>query len=85
LVARANAAAKEIPQQRDPRGRQIPHIIDLKGTAENFLYEAKNYLRDLLELLRIAYGCKLKNASDFAKDEGDSDVVSAGHLFQKRR
>jgi hypothetical protein len=85
LVARANAAAKEIPQQRDPRVRQIPHIIDLKGTAENFLYEAKNYLRDLLELLRIAYGCKLKNASDFAKDEGDSDVVSAGHLFQKRR
>ncbi len=77
LVTRANVAAEEIPKQRDARVRQIPHIVDLKGTAENFLYEAKNYLRDILELFRTAYSCKLKNASDFAdlKDDGDSNVV----------
>jgi hypothetical protein len=70
-------AANEVREQHDPRVRQIPHVIDLEGTAERFLYEAKNFLRDLLQLFRIVYKCELKDASDFTnlKDKGDSNVV----------
>jgi hypothetical protein len=82
LVARANAAMEELPKQRDPRVRNVPHVIDLQATAENFLYEAKNFLRDLLELFRVAYDCDLKDASDFTNfdDSGNSKVAdwSAG-------
>jgi hypothetical protein len=67
----------ELQKLQDPRIRQVPHITELQGIAEGFLYEAKNFVRDLLGLFRIVYGCKLKNASDFAdlKRQGESNLV----------
>jgi len=61
----------------NPRIREVPHIVGLQGIAEGFLYEAKNYLRDLLEIFAIAFGCKLRDASALAdlKGEGDSALV----------
>jgi hypothetical protein len=59
LVKRANEAAEAVQAQKDKRVREVPNVIGLQGIAEGFLYEAKNYLRDLLNLFRIVYGCKL--------------------------
>lgn len=58
-------------------GMQVPYVTELEGLAEQFLYDAKNYLRDLLGIFRIAYGRSLKDASDFAdlKGKGESVVV----------
>lgn len=77
LVTKANTAIEEVQQQGDPRIRHVPNVVGLQGIAEGFLQEAKNLLRDLLEILRIAYGCQLRDASDFTnlKDDGDSKVV----------
>jgi len=59
------------------RARQVPYVVDLQGICETFLYEAKNFLRDLLQLFQILYRCKLKDGSDFADlpGKGASNVV----------
>jgi uncharacterized protein (DUF433 family) len=77
LVKRANEAAEAVQAQKDKRVREVPNVIGLQGIAEGFLYEAKNYLRDLLNLFRIVYGCKLTDASAFTnlKGDGDSELV----------
>jgi hypothetical protein len=79
LVNRANEAIEKVPPpQNDKRVREVPNVIGLQGIAEGFLYEAKNYLRDLLNLFRIGYGCELTDASAFAnlKGDGDSEIVT---------
>jgi len=79
LVNRANEAIETVqPPQNDKRIREVPHVIGLQGIAEGFLYEAKNYLRDLLNLFRIVYGCELTEASAFTnlKGDGDSEIVT---------
>lgn len=55
-----------------------PHVIGLEGLAEGFLYEAKNYLRDLLKFFEVVYGCTLHDASDLAdlKGKGQSNLVT---------
>lgn len=55
---RANLAA-------DPRSFEVPFVIGLTGHVEDFLYATKNYLRDLLGIFQIAYGCKLEDAKVF--------------------
>ena len=79
LVAKINSTVEaQRAVQRDKRIREVPHIVGLQGIAEGFLYEAKNYLRDLLNLFRIGYGCKLTDASAITnlKGNGVSDLVS---------
>jgi hypothetical protein len=79
LVSRINSSIEtQQPPQNDNRIREVPHVIGLQGIAEGFLYEAKNYLRDLLNLFRIVYGCKLADASAFTnlKEDGDSELVT---------
>jgi hypothetical protein len=51
----------------------VPHLIGLQALAESFLYETKNYLRDLLELFTITSGCTLRKASALADPKGDGD------------
>jgi hypothetical protein len=81
LVDRANEAVETVRSkspQNDKRIREVPHVIGLQGIAEGFLYEAKNYLRDLLNLFSIVYGCELTDASAFTnlKGDGDSEIVT---------
>lgn len=79
LVAKVNSAVEAQPVvQSDKRIREVPHIVDLQSSTESFLYAVKNYLRDLLNLFRIVYGCKLTDASAFTnlKGNGVSDLVS---------
>jgi hypothetical protein len=79
LVQKANSSieAKQALQNHE-RIREVPHIVGLQGIAEGFLYEAKNYLRDLLNLFRIVYSCELTEASAFTnlKGDGDSELVT---------
>jgi hypothetical protein len=67
----------EREKQKAARIRSVPHVIDLQGSVESFLYEAKNYLRDLLQLFVILYGCPLKDGSDFTdlRGRGQSNLV----------
>ncbi|MER8857409.1 hypothetical protein NKI09_07095 [Mesorhizobium sp. M0757] len=44
----------------------IPFVVGLDSLVESFLYDGKNFLRDLLNVTRIAFGCKLKDARAFA-------------------
>jgi len=66
---------KEADERRDqfkpPRGGdvsvEIPQIPNLKAECENFLYEAKNYLRDLLKLVNLLWGTEYEDASEWVK------------------
>src|SRR3954453_1108994 len=48
LTTALKAAIMEFGPAPDSRVINVPHISGLKSEVENFLYEAKNYLRDLL-------------------------------------
>jgi len=72
-----NESVNSIMRQNDPRIREVPHVIGLDGLVEQYLYEAKNYIRDLLQIFEIVYGCDLKDASAFGdmKNEGEGGFV----------
>src|SRR5215469_8345823 len=50
--------------QSDPRLMRLPHVIDLDQKLETFLYEAKNFLRGVVQLFELFFGTRLANASD---------------------
>lgn len=70
------SAENEQKQQQDRRIRAMPHVVGLQGEVEPFLYETKNYLRDLLNLFRIFFGFNQIVASQFydVKGNGESQV-----------
>jgi len=77
LVAKVKEGLREHGPHDKARSRNAPHVIGLQEAVEDFLYQAKNYLRDLLILFETVYGCPLKEASAFAdlKAKGDSDLL----------
>lgn len=64
--------------QNDGRVRGMPHVVGLQGEVESFLYETKNYMRDLLTVLRIFFGFNKMAASQFydVKGNGESRVAA---------
>jgi hypothetical protein len=58
---------------------QIPHVYGLDRDADNFLYEAKNFLRDLVNLVvkKFHPGINCSDASCLfdAKGNGDGDLI----------
>lgn len=56
----------------------MPYVVGLEGEIESFLYETKNYLRDLLNLLRIFFGFNKIKASQFydVKGNGNSRLTN---------
>ena len=56
----------------------LPHIIGLEGDAENFLYEAKLFLRDLTGLINAVFGTKFGQASDYysAKSKRNGKIAA---------
>jgi hypothetical protein len=48
-----------------PAGRWPTQILE--EDCHNFLYEAKNYLRDLLKVFNLLYGTQFKEASEFSR------------------
>jgi aspartyl-tRNA(Asn)/glutamyl-tRNA(Gln) amidotransferase subunit B len=76
LVQKMAGSVEKLPKEQNPQIRQVPQVIGLQKIAEGFLYDCKNFLRDLLGLFRIAYDCNLNEASAFAdKGEGESEIV----------
>jgi len=77
IVRLANESVATGTKQNNPNIREVPHVIDLEGLVGQFLYEAKNYIRDLLLLFKTVYGCDLRDASAFAdmKDKGAGEFI----------
>jgi hypothetical protein len=78
IIQLMNESVSNLKNQSNANIREVPHVIGLEALVGQFLYEAKNYIRDLLQLFEIIYGCGLKDASAFAdmKNRGDGDFVS---------
>jgi len=72
LNAALQTAVEEVPPSVDSRIMPVPHLIGLRGEVETFLYEVKNYLRDLLQILNIFFSTKFKEASVLYDPKGQS-------------
>jgi len=60
-----------------------PYLIDLEREAENFLYEAKNYLRDLTKVLNAFHGSDFNKASDWYDPRGKGQGKVSRWLIDK--
>jgi len=62
---------------------EVPQIARLEQECHNFLYEAKNFIRDLLQVVNHLYGTSFEEASEFfrAKKGGQSLVEFAEKTF----
>jgi hypothetical protein len=56
---------------------EVPQIARLDEECHNFLYEAKNFIRDLLQVVNQLYGTTFKEASEFfrARKKGSRSLV----------
>lgn len=77
LVSSLKTTIGECEFKEDGSSRYEPHVIGLKEEVETILYEAKNYLRDLLGILHVYFGYKCDEASYLydAKGKGRSPLV----------
>jgi hypothetical protein len=50
-----------------PTAVNFPYILRLGEESENFLYETKNYIRDLLKVFNLLYSTNFKEASEFSR------------------
>jgi len=63
----AEAAAKYKPPAAPNAPVEIPQIDRLDADCHNFLYEAKNYIRDVLYVVNKLYDTSFSKASEFSK------------------
>ncbi len=77
LVRALNTTIGECGFQEDGTSKYSPHVLGLEGEVETVLYESKNYLRDLLGILKIYFEYDCDEASYFydAKGKGASRLV----------
>jgi len=54
---------------------EVPQIARLEEECHNFLYEAKNYIRDLLQVLNYLYGTAFVDASEFSRAKKGSQSL----------
>lgn len=70
--------------KEDHRVVHMDHVMRLNQKAENFLYQAKNYLRNSLKIWAFFYGCNLKDASAYIvyrnKTKSDLEKWAEGHF-----
>jgi hypothetical protein len=50
-----------------------PYLIDLENEAETFLYDSKNYFRDLLGIINVFFCTNFHEARDFYDASGKGD------------
>jgi hypothetical protein len=63
----SEAAAAYKPPASPNSPVEIPQIEKLEEDCRNFLYEAKNYIRDVLKVVNALYGTSFTEASEFSK------------------
>jgi hypothetical protein len=66
-----NADQEMTDDKASGRTNHLPQIMGIEGEVETFLYEAKNILRTLLNVINIAFDMKFKEASAFYDTKGD--------------
>ena len=64
----------------------IPNVSRLEEECHNFLYEIKNYIRDLLQVWNLLYGTNFSSASEFSGAQGkrQSLIAFAANEFGER-
>jgi hypothetical protein len=75
------AAYKRPPA--DAQVVKIPHVLRLDEECHNFLYEAKNFVRDLLKVFNILYGTTFVEASEYLwpkKGKGKQSLIGFAEL-----
>lgn len=73
IMAECDKAEREHRPTENPQAVTIPHIVGLEHDAETFLYEAKNFLRDLTVIINAAFGTVFDQASQFGKIKNAED------------
>jgi hypothetical protein len=63
----AEAVANYKPPATPNAPVEIPQIERLEADCHNFLYETKNYIRDVLYVVNKLYGTSFSEASEFSK------------------
>ena len=71
----AEAEGKHEPGD-NPKARHIPHVIGLEQEAETFLYEAKNFLRDVAVIVNATFGTTFNEASQFTKKKASKSKIT---------
>jgi hypothetical protein len=62
---------------------EIPQALRLEEDCHNFLYEAKNFIRDLLKAFNVLYGTKFLQASEYLwakKGKGNQSLLDFARL-----
>ena len=64
----------------------IPNVSRLEEECHNYLYEIKNYIRDLLQVWNLLYGTNFSSASEFsrAQRKRQSLIAFAANEFGER-
>lgn len=78
-----NALQVYRPSTQKGQAIKIPHIPRLDEECHNFLYEAKSFIRDLVEVWNLLYGTDFSSARDFLprKKKGQSVIDFAVKEF----
>jgi hypothetical protein len=79
LQSQLSAAVASTPTDAD-----FPPILRLEEECRTFLYEIKNYIRDLLKVFNLLYGTNFKEAREFSRPKkkgGESLVKFASESF----
>ena len=65
---------------------ELPQVMQLKEECRNYLYEAKNFLRDLLKVFNLLFGTSFEEGSEWtmAKKPRPSVIEYAQANFQKQ-
>jgi hypothetical protein len=53
----------------------VPQISRLEEECHNFMYEAKNFIRDLLQVVNQLYGTTFEEASEFSRTKKGQSLV----------
>jgi hypothetical protein len=57
-----------------PTAVNFPYILRLEEECRTFLYEIKNYVRDLLKVFNLLYGTNFKEAREFSRPKKKAGV-----------
>jgi hypothetical protein len=71
------------PPPADAQVVEMPHVLRLEEGCHNFLYEAKNFIRDLLKAFNVLYGTKFVQASEYLwpkKGKGNQSLLEFARL-----
>lgn len=69
------AVANYKPPSRNDHSIEIPQIARLEEECHDFLYNTKNYIRDLLKIFNILYGTEFKEASEYSRPKSGSQSL----------